>query len=173
MTDKKEKILSSALDLFANNGVNATSTSKIAKKAGVSEGLIFRHFSSKKSLLDSLMQSAEEQINLLFEKIYNSTDPKTVLRKTIELPFSIKKSEYDFWKLHFKLKWEEEYNNQSILQLLIDKLTWAFQELEFDNPKQEAFLLTQIMQITSTDLLKGNLKNKQAYKDFLINRYIN
>ncbi|MFT5243346.1 MAG: AcrR family transcriptional regulator, partial [Psychroserpens sp.] len=43
MTDKKEQILKSALELFANEGVNATSTNKIAKYAAVSEGLIFRH----------------------------------------------------------------------------------------------------------------------------------
>ena len=41
MTDKKEKILNAALELFANDGYNVTSTSKIAKTAGVSEGLIF------------------------------------------------------------------------------------------------------------------------------------
>ena len=44
MTDKKENILKSALELFANEGVNATSTNRIAIKANVSEGLIFKHF---------------------------------------------------------------------------------------------------------------------------------
>ena len=47
MIDRKEKILQSALELFAKEGFTATSTSKIAKHAGVSEGLIFRHFGSR------------------------------------------------------------------------------------------------------------------------------
>ena len=35
MTDKKESILLAALELFAKEGYNATSTNKIAKRAGV------------------------------------------------------------------------------------------------------------------------------------------
>ena len=45
---KKEQILNAALELFANDGFTATSTSKVAKRAGVSEGLIFRHFGNKR-----------------------------------------------------------------------------------------------------------------------------
>ena len=44
MTNKQQKILSSALKLFAKQGFDATSTRSIAQDAGVSEGLIFRHF---------------------------------------------------------------------------------------------------------------------------------
>lgn len=59
MTDKQEKILrATALDLFANTGYNAASTSKIAQKASVSEGLIFRHCQNKKGLLDALVLEA-------------------------------------------------------------------------------------------------------------------
>ena len=47
MTEKQEKIVQSALQLFAQEGYHATSTSKVAKHAGVSEGLIFRHFRNK------------------------------------------------------------------------------------------------------------------------------
>ena len=50
MTQKKENILKAALRLFAEQGYYATSTSKIAKEAGVSEGLIFRHFGNKEKL---------------------------------------------------------------------------------------------------------------------------
>ena len=51
MTEKQENILNTALELFAKDGYDATSTSKIAKCAGVSEGLIFRHYGSKDGLL--------------------------------------------------------------------------------------------------------------------------
>ena len=36
----KKKVLTTALKLFANNGFHATTTAKIAKQAGVSEGMI-------------------------------------------------------------------------------------------------------------------------------------
>ncbi len=61
MTDKKEKILQAALELFAEEGFKPTSTSKIAKKAGVSEGLIFSHFCNKDGLLQAIIKEGEEQ----------------------------------------------------------------------------------------------------------------
>ncbi len=47
MTEKKKKIITAALDMFSENGFKGTATSQIAKKARVSEGLIFRHFKNK------------------------------------------------------------------------------------------------------------------------------
>jgi len=171
MTDKKEKILKSALELFANEGVSATSTNKIAKNAGVSEGLIFRHFNNKKGLLSAILENAEEKAGLLFFNILEQNEAKSVIRKTIELPFSINKTEYDFWKLQFKLKWEEEYNNPQKMKPLVDKLTWAFAELNYENPPLEAQLLSQILDAISIEILKGNFNNQNQFKQFLINKY--
>ncbi len=171
MTDKKEKILKTALELFANEGVNATSTNKIAKKAGVSEGLIFKHFNNKKGLLDAIMASAEEKAAALFINILQQDIAESVIKKTIELPFSIKKSEYNYWKLQFKLKWEQEYNNPKKMQPLIYKLTWAFSELNYKNPELEAQLMSQILDAISTEILKGNFNNANQFKQFLSNKY--
>ena len=44
MTEKESSIINSAISLFAQEGYDGTSTLSIAKKAGVSEGLIFKHF---------------------------------------------------------------------------------------------------------------------------------
>ena len=51
LTDKQKKIIVSAIESFAEKGFSATSTSEIAKKAGVAEGTIFRHYKTKKDLL--------------------------------------------------------------------------------------------------------------------------
>ena len=51
LTEKQKGILAAATELFAEKGYAATSTSEIAKKAGVAEGTIFRHHKSKKDLL--------------------------------------------------------------------------------------------------------------------------
>lgn len=52
----KKKVLATALKLFASNGFHATTTAKIAKQAGVSEGTIYKYFSSKDDLLAKLLQ---------------------------------------------------------------------------------------------------------------------
>lgn len=171
MANKKENILNAALELFANEGYNAVSTSKIAKQAGVSEGLIFRHFGNKKGLLEAIMEDVESRIAQLLAPIIFEKDPKKVIRKIIILPFSIDRSEYDYWKLQFKLKWEQEYNNPNKMKPLIDKLTWAFAELGRKEPEKEAVLLNQIIDSISIGILRDGLESQLSFKDFLLDKY--
>jgi AcrR family transcriptional regulator len=51
ISEKQVKILEAAIEIFSEKGFAATSTSEIAKKAGVAEGTIFRHYKTKKDLL--------------------------------------------------------------------------------------------------------------------------
>lgn len=55
LTDKQKKIILAAIDTFSEKGYAATSTSEIAKKAGVAEGTIFKHYKTKKTLLISIV----------------------------------------------------------------------------------------------------------------------
>lgn len=55
MTEKQKKILLSSIEVFAEKGYAGSSTSEIAKKAGVAEGTIFRHYKTKKDLLLSIV----------------------------------------------------------------------------------------------------------------------
>ena len=172
MTVKQEKILEAALELFASEGYAATPTSKIAKMAGVSEGLIFRHYESKQGLLDALIVEAEVRLGKIFGPILFESDPKLVIRKTIELPFrGVESREIDFWKLQFILKWQPEYNNPDKMKPLIDKLKAAFEELDYKEPLNEAELLNHIIESVSTEILKGNMDQTSSFMDFLLRRY--
>ncbi|MCU9615051.1 TetR/AcrR family transcriptional regulator [Caldibacillus lycopersici] len=55
LTEKQKNIIQAAIDSFSEKGYAATSTSEIAKKAGVAEGTIFRHYKTKKDLLLSII----------------------------------------------------------------------------------------------------------------------
>lgn len=55
LTEKQEKIIHAAIEMFSKKGYAATSTKEIAKRAGVAEGTIFRHYSTKKDLLISIV----------------------------------------------------------------------------------------------------------------------
>lgn len=55
LTEKQKKIIEAAIDSFSEKGYAGTSTSEIAKKAGVAEGTIFRHYKTKKDLLLSII----------------------------------------------------------------------------------------------------------------------
>ncbi len=143
MTEKKEKILEAALELFAQEGYKATSTSKVAKRASVSEGLIFRHFNNKEGLLEAIVAQGEERIKVLFADIVLETDPKEVLRKTLQIGQNMNKNEADahFWKLQYKIKWELEIYGEHKVEPLERALTSALEQLGYKDPLQEARLL--------------------------------
>ena len=147
MTEKQEKILNAALELFSEEGFKATSTSKVAKRAGVSEGLIFRHFKNKDGLLEAIIKLGEERAKTLFADIVLESDPKAVLRKTFDL-YEIghkNQEEADFWKLQHKIKWELEEYGAYKLEPLENALTIAFEKLGYEAPRKEANLILLIM----------------------------
>lgn len=55
--DRKAQIVKVATQLFAKNGFKGTTTREIAKKAGISEAVIFKHFSRKEDLYKAIIDS--------------------------------------------------------------------------------------------------------------------
>lgn len=65
LSEKEQKILESAVTIFSNKGFNGTTTSEIAKNAGIAEGTIFRYFKTKKDILSGILV---QLINLVSSK---------------------------------------------------------------------------------------------------------
>ena len=172
MTTKKERILEAALELFAKQGFAATSTNAIAKKAKVSEGLLFKHFGNKQGLLDALLQEGEERVAVLASPIIIEENPQEVLRKYIELPFNIPEETYNFWRLLFQLKWNIDYDHQKKAKPLRTKLLAVFAELGKEDPELETEMLMHLIDSVSIGLLQGNLGEPLVYRDFLLKKYI-
>jgi len=55
--DRKAQIVKVATQLFAKNGFKGTTTREIARKAGISEAVIFKHFSRKEDLYKAIIDS--------------------------------------------------------------------------------------------------------------------
>ncbi|WP_406539466.1 TetR/AcrR family transcriptional regulator [Fibrobacter sp.] len=55
----KEKILETALTLFAKNGYNGTSMEQIAQDVGIKAPSLYKHFKGKEDILNSLIDIAE------------------------------------------------------------------------------------------------------------------
>ncbi|SET73322.1 DNA-binding transcriptional regulator, AcrR family [Salinibacillus kushneri] len=105
MTPKQANIIRAAIEIFAEKGYAATSTSEIANRAGVAEGTIFRHYKTKKELLISIVTPmitrfaapffAEKFVNNVFVD-ENLADMDTLLRELI-------KERYEFVKQNVPL----------------------------------------------------------------------
>ena len=171
MTEKQEKILHAALQLFAKEGYHATSTSKVAKQAGVSEGLIFRHFGNKEGLLEAILEYGAAKFKELIVNIVMEPDPKDVIRKTIKLPANIKHSDFDFWKLQFKLKWELEVNSEKKMEPLHMALTNAFKKLNYNSPELEASLILLYNDGLASSMLKGSSIDVNKMVELLLDKY--
>ncbi len=171
MTEKQEKILQAALQLFACEGYHATSTSKVAKAAGVSEGLIFRHYKNKEGLVMAILEEGESRLKSLFVDIVMETDPKEVLRKTITMTTKIDPSDYDFWKLQFKLKWELEISGDKKMEPVKMALANAFHKLGYQLPGSEAKLLILFIEGIGSSLLTGPETNQDEIIQLLLKKY--
>lgn len=55
----RQKLLRAALELFTGEGFLASTTPIIAERAGVAEGTIYRHFSSKEHLLNEVFRGTQ------------------------------------------------------------------------------------------------------------------
>lgn len=56
MTDTKEKILMTALRLFARDGYEAVSVSTIAGELGMTKGALYKHYKNKRDIFDSIVE---------------------------------------------------------------------------------------------------------------------
>jgi len=54
---RREQILQTAVELFSQRGFKGTTTKEIAKAAGVSEAMVFRHFASKDDLYAAILDN--------------------------------------------------------------------------------------------------------------------
>ena len=63
--DTKERIMDTALSLFADSGYEAVSIRDICREVGIKESSVYYHFKNKRDILDSLLNRFEEYINSL------------------------------------------------------------------------------------------------------------
>ncbi len=144
---KKDLILESALILFAENGYNATPTSMIARKAGVSEGLIFKHCASKENLLDMVVKAGYRRIMERSKGLMMEDDPQKLLANVLDMPLKLVEEERVFWRMQFKLTNEEiaQKHHLRYSNSISTKLVEAFSKLGYKEPELEAeFLLLTV-----------------------------
>lgn len=59
--DPRERILDAALELFEEQGFDATAVPEVAKRAGVATGSIYRYFDSKDDLVNALYRTWKQR----------------------------------------------------------------------------------------------------------------
>ena len=101
--EKKRLIMQVALELFANDGYHTTSISNIAKKAGISKGLMYNYFESKEDLLKHVVKDGINEMLQYFDPNKDGVLSKEEFIYFIKEAVAMVKDFEDFWKLYFSL----------------------------------------------------------------------
>lgn len=78
---RREQILKTAVQLFSQHGFSGTTTKKIAEAAGVSEAMVFRHFSTKSELYDAILDDKHCHEGIRFPWEHNPVLQKAIAEK--------------------------------------------------------------------------------------------
>lgn len=113
-TDKQQKIIETAIKLFAEKGYANTSTSEIAKAAGVAEGTIFRHYGTKDNLLLSvILPFLKEALPSMAENVFR----EVLTEETLHFE--------DFLRGLFKNRMKFVIENKEIFQIIVKELVYS------------------------------------------------
>jgi len=122
--DKRERILTSALKVFASKGFFGAKVSDVAEAAGVADGTIYLYFKSKDDLLISVFEQQMESINgELTAAMAGGKDAHDKLRRFIKAYIGLVQSnrhgtEVITIELRQSAKFMKEYQNPRFAEFL-------------------------------------------------------
>ncbi|HEX3007695.1 MAG TPA: TetR/AcrR family transcriptional regulator [Bacteroidales bacterium] len=146
--EKRQLIMDSALELFAENGFQNTSISDIAKHADISKGLLYNYFTSKEELLESILNEGIDEMYQLFDVNKDGKLEREEMELFITETFRIIRSNLRFWKLYWAvslhpqaIKYFEKRRtgqNASMINMGVE----YFRQQGFENPFLELLLFS-------------------------------
>lgn len=140
------KILDASLKLFAEQGYESTSISQIAKKAGISKGLIYNYFDSKLDLLKGMIDRLNEGETELIGKVIDE-DPRKMLRNIFVVFFNEMRDRSEVWKMIATISLQIDkfdfVHEMTVrkLQGFFDLITDLLTQIGYPNPEKEAKLI--------------------------------
>ena len=126
--DTKERILEAALALFAQNGYLGTSMNDIAGKLGITKAALYKHYASKKEILDRIVERMNEMDEARAREYeMPQTEPDSMAEAYLHTPLekirAYSTAQFDHWtKESFSANFRkmltlEQYRSPELAQL--------------------------------------------------------
>ena len=171
--EKKNRIIEAGYQLFSEVGYYGTNTAEIAKRAGVSTGIVYGYFQDKRDILICVLEvyinKVFEPFLKLFDKISTPIDFDVLIPKLIEQAIKTHKNNRKIHEvLHSLASSDEAVGAQFIA--LEDNITLKFNDklkklnVCVDNPLEKIHFAMDIIQSFSHEYVF----DKHEYIDYFI-----
>lgn len=168
----KEKIFNVAIELFASKGFKGTSVREIAKVLGLTEGAIYRHFSSKDEILENIFSYAEQVLftPLPVEETLGTLQGQSIFRGLLEpLPEIINSESY--MRKITRIMFNEMNQNEKIGQYYSKEYkqkTTLYTTALFEKC-MEAGTIRQC-DVKSLAMIFNSFRSEWAYQNFIVDK---
>lgn len=106
--ESRERILASALRLFARHGYAATSVRMIAEEAGVSQGLMYNYYEGKEGLLRAIVERSMADVQESLAAAWTAIAAEQGLELLVRSAFEIVRRNRTFWQLSYQLRMQPD-----------------------------------------------------------------
>lgn len=124
--EKKKKIVEAGYELFSEVGYYGTNTAEIAKRAGVSTGIVYGYFKDKKDILicvlDIYLNEVYRPISEMFDKLVSPVDYKSIVSEVLGITIKMHKKKHKIHEALHSLAGADKEVNAAFIALE-DKLT--------------------------------------------------
>ncbi len=178
--EKKNKIIAAGYELFSENGYYGTNTAEIARRAGVSTGIVYGYFADKRDILVCVLEiyinKVCEPFFRLLDGLRSPVDFNAVIPEALDLIIEMHKSNRNMHEaLHSLSGTDEAVRNQFIA--LEDEVTVKIAErlsnlgVKLDNPMEKIHFAMDMVQSFSHEYIydKHEYINYAAMRDIVIN----
>lgn len=148
--EKKAQIIDAALKLFSEHGYHGTSTSMIARAAGISKGLLYHYIESKEKLIQEICKAVYDLIYQHHEIHDQDVLTPEELEIFVRNSFDAIRENKEFFRLIFSLSMNEEV--RKIMQVAGSEigitnehaLLQKYFETHFEQPQLELSLFLSL-----------------------------
>ena len=126
----KENIRTAAMEIFIERGYHDASIDDVAKKAGVSKGLMYNYYKGKEELLAEVVQYRIEEINQVMQAASTLDSPSEQLKYIVEAALDNVQQRPDVYRFHLHLQTQPEEDKvlAKYSQILNEAMAGHFQE---------------------------------------------
>ncbi len=177
--ERSTAILDAALYVFAEQGYHSSSVAAIAKRAGVSKGLLYNYFSSKEEVLKRLMHDlVDYALEVLeIEHMDQLTDERfeQIIAKSIDIPLQ----QPQRWKLFMSLSMQQDVTELMLREVLgrfapyMQALSTYFAAKGYDDPIAMMRVFSALLDgVQMHCLLDPENFPAEKAKEFLIQQFV-